>query len=875
MAVPKNTKLKQRRRGTGPTMPIIGAGNPPVSNSQSDPPYTSAVPPAGVEDDKEMTFQETPILNTAFEKKIGYSPEKLRKLFENDQWTPLKEARTGGPQGTQYVVPDPGTPIGRLKNRITALIRDGRFNNFRDYRYFAAIDLAYNIPMSQTTPTLIRSLYERGAEGSPEQTVKDWGLSETDLFNDVEMTDAAGAVVKKKKLNTQVFYKIFIPLVKAYTTIRLAKIYNDRNQYPFLKFEPVHYTEQGRMQCEAVTNLVQEMAADYGFPAVLRQVILGKLLYGQQFMFPSEVWHVEKQKDDEGKEYVEREGLRYQLPHPSRVIWDYQQRISSFNSDTGSEYAAHWRVMKFGDVERNPNYWNKSRVSYGTNWFDMGIAANFFTEVYPCVERIYDDITMPWNTNDAACRERMMAFYNTSDNERPVFVTDLFIKLRPCDWGLSDYEYPIWNRFVVASDCDVIWAEPIPYRPVLVDLYDPQEMQYRQSSLALEIIPFQDHLSNVLSQVLLSIKSNLAKIVMYDEAQVDITVAKDMKTEQRSFSSLQFIPFDSREAKVMQVDPTKAFVPISFPQQNTSEQMQAINTVVSVLERLLGMSSQELGAPASHEQTATESRIINTSTSTRIDYTASLTDEFIDAWKCQIFTAARNFCDDDFLTTVTATDAQSMAVLQQMDGFEIIGSREGRATIKGKWSRLDYHALVSSRDALQRVNQPGVAQVMIQSIQPAIPLILKANGAKALLTLLQQIAALAGCPKDFRFDNLPPLPPEAPDPLQGLKEQVNFKDLPDDAKAAFLSYLFKSIGYQPGPQTVMPGVQQTQQTLAKVLPKVVQQHTQDTLSTIRPLVAEVKTQQDEEMKLKAELAVLTQKVDQIFRWAKQAQRVPR
>ena len=857
MAVPKKTALKPRRKNTGATLPaVMGASNPPTSNAQDDPPYTSAVAPKGVERTASTYFQETAtrVEQTDFERKVGMDPDKLRKLFD------VKNP------------PDPGSAIGRLKNRITALIRDGRFNNFRDYRRYAAIDLAYNVPMAQMTPTLMRTMFNRGLEGEAiSQSAKDWGLAETDLYNDVETTDASGARVKKKVLNHRTFFNIFIPLVKAYVTIRLAKIYNDRNQYPFFKFEPVHYTEQARMECEMITNQVQEMATDYGFPAVLRQVILGKLLYGQQFMFPSEVWNVEMQEDNDGKEYVSREGLRYEIPHPTRTFWDLSKRVSTFNYDTGCEYAGHWRVMKFGDIQRNPNFWNKERISYGTNWFDMGLAGNFFTEVYPCVGKIYDDITMTWNQNDAAAKERMLALYNTSDNERPVFVTDLFIKLRPKDWGLSDYNYPIWSRFVVASDCDVVWAEPIPYRAVLVDLYDPNELQYGQSSLAIEVIPFQDHLGNVLSQILCSIKSNLAKVVFYDQNQVNIELAKDMKTEQRETSSILYVPFDPRHDRAAQQDISKAFLPMSFPQMNTGEQTQAIQTIITVLERLLGMSSQELGAAASHEQTATESRIINTSTSTRIDYTSSMTDEFIDCWKMQIVEASKNFADPEFLTTVTGVDEQSIDILRAL-GYELVGTRDVRATVKGNWSKLDYHSLVSSRDALTRINQPGVAQVMAQSIGPAAPLIAQLAGPKVLLSLYDTIAQMAGCPKDWRFVGLPMQPPQPPDILDKLKETLatNFKDLPDDAKAALLAAMLGPIGYKPGPQTVMPGVQQTQQTLQKVLPKVAAAHSQATLSAMKPLVAEVQTQQHEEMKIKAQLAELSAKFDQLMAIIKSA-----
>jgi hypothetical protein len=56
------------------------------------------------------------------------------------------------------------------------------------------------------------------------------------------------------------------------------------------------------------------------------------------------------------------------------------------------------------------------------------------------------------------------------------------------------------------------------------------------------------------------------------------------------------------------------------------------------MQRAVGMSEQEVGGTASHEQSAEEIRTIHTATGHRAEYVASWVDFSFEAWKRQLFT---------------------------------------------------------------------------------------------------------------------------------------------------------------------------------------------------------------------------------------------
>lgn len=662
----------------------------------------------------------------------------------------------------------PSEEVKRLTNRIRDRIIEARRKNLSEYRLYAAIDIAYEAPFAQTTPTLVRDILNRklDAKGTCE-ALSCWGLSQEELFLE-RVVDGKSILVP----NPPTFFSVLVPLVKAYVTIRLAKLFNDRNQTPLLKYEPLKSTEEDRTICEIITDIVQTMSTQYGYPAVLRQSILQSLLYAQCLVFPREAWNEETQlayaEDGSIKPFRVREGLRYYMPHPTRMYLDPYHRPSTINTSSGVEYGGYWCVKRYADILGNSTYWNTDKVSYGNNnWFDMAVAGNYFTEVYPCTMR------MPEIGQVKGDREKSLNFYTHSEADKAVFVTEHFECLNPKENGLGDYDYPVWFRFVMANDNTVLWCEPIGYTPILSMQYDANELASRSSSLALEIIPWQDQLGNALSQILLTAKANQMHLIFYDKNIVDKSVADDLaRGGNKLYRGATLVPYDGRQAMHAQNDVSRAFQKIDFTPHSTAELVNVIGTILNLLERLLVMSAQETGGSQSHEVTAEEVRVISNSTSTRVTYTGTFIEEFTEAWKQQNYEALMNYMDEEFVVSVKALTDDQVAKLKAI-GLNVGETKEGRSIISGRTKKhLFIEGFASPRDNMDRTNNPAIAQVMLQTIQSVAsnPVLMQAVGPEQIVDYLNQAAVLAGAARDFKLRIQPGAKPE--EQAQQSQEQI-------------------------------------------------------------------------------------------------------
>lgn len=647
----------------------------------------------------------------------------------------------------------------RLVNIIRTRCQDGRIMNFRDYRIYAAIDMAYDAPFNQVTPTLVRNLIDKNT--SYEETlkaVKAWGLTQCNLF--CNRTNPLNGKVETV-FNAPTFFQVLVPLVKSYVTIRLAKLFNDRNNTPLFKYEALKDTARNRVACEVVTDLMQAMTTQFGYSSDLRNAIFKTLMYSICLQFPREAWYHEKQEQTDGSTKTEREGLRYVQPHPTRMFWDQFYGVSTFNTNSGCEYAGYWSIRRFGELYANKLLWNRDKVGIGTNWFEHSMAGTYFTEVYPCTMS-YPAI-MPERDTD---RETRAYYSGTNDLDKAVFVTEVFQKLVPKDYGLGTYESPVWFRFLMASDDTVMWAEPLAYTPVVYFGYDADDARSRNPSMALEILPWQDHLGNVLSQILLTTKQNLANVVFYDTNIVDKTeVEKLQNSGELLYRGLNLVGFDSFKNNRAGLDAGKAFEPVMLPKMSTGELTNTISTIISILERLLVMSAQEIGSAASHQQSAQEIRTISDNTSTRVAYTGAFIDDAIDAWKRQLYEASLAYMDRKYASQVS-TDIPELDKVLDALGMTKKEVSPSKTSVEGTLDKLTLEGFASQRDGPDRGSDTQTATVLMQTVQAVAgnPLLAQSVGVPTILQLLSQAARLGGAPKDFELRASPEAQAQAQQP---------------------------------------------------------------------------------------------------------------
>lgn len=636
--------------------------------------------------------------------------------------------------------------------RLRTLIRD-RINRGMDYtltnwRTWKAVDIAYDAPLHQYTPTIMRTLMSGCTSVDKAKNIcSGWGISE-DAFLCKVKEGGKDAL----RLNVPQIFTTLLPFTLAYTSVRVAKIFNDRNLMPLLKYEPAIATAKNKARCQVITQLVQRMTATMGYATTLQRMILNPLLYSVGMMFPEEPWFKDTQEDAEGKEFCVRQGVRYVLPHISRMFYDLNYPLASFNTDTGCEYAGYFTIKRYRDVVGNPLYWNKEKITYGTDWIGGPGYSDYFTQAYPCV------LELPKRTNPLgdSNREDAAVYYQSGDSDKAIFVTPLFMKLVPKDWDLGDYKYPVWFRFFIAADDTVIYAEPYPYRPVTVTQYDPDQNRAQNASLALEIIPFQDLLGNLLTQIVLTIKRNLANVTFYDtNLNIDGAMTQFAQQNQWQYAGLQFIGYDStRQKMVNAADPRNSFHQITFPFADTSQMFGAINTVISLLERLLVISPQEIGSAASHQQSKHEIVVIDQNTTNRVAYTASFIDEAIDAWKSQLYDALICYADEEFVAEVTADLPDAQKVIEEL-GFKLENYDKStrKYYVKGNKKALALEGFASTKDGPDRGNDVAAGQAMalgIQSINQN-PQAAAIADPVSILEGLTEAAKMSGAPDDFKI----------------------------------------------------------------------------------------------------------------------------
>lgn len=670
-------------------------------------------------------------------RKHGVTSEKWKSAFTGD-------------------LTDPDSKVKALNDLILSRINEGMTRSLREAKHWAALDAAFDASFYAVTPTLARSLLSgKMSNEGVLKAAQDWGLTHMIKSETVNGKHC-------QTIDLPAFFAVTVPIAKAYVIIRTAKIFNDRNLQPLFKYEPSRLTQTNKMRCEIITDRVQRMVSQMDYPGVMRQGILNKNIYGISLMFPAESWYTEKQlveKDGKEVEKIVKEGLRYNLPHPSRTAYDLNYRVGTFNSDTGCSWAFYWQVQRYGDIKDNDAYWNTSKISYGTNW--MNFAPTFFATVYPCVMKFPEGCSTGTSTPGgagASDRESQAGFYASEQSDQAVTLTQMFMKIRPKKYGLGDYDHPVWSRFVVAGDTTVVYAEPLAYNPVIYRGYDAHEERELNTSLVLEAIPFQDHISNLLTQQLLTIKQNLTAAVFVNEDAIGKgTMDKVHNLGQKLYTEVTFIPYSGKMVQFAGKDLKEAFIPVNFPRLDTTAILQGIRSMLDMMERVLVMSSQEIGAAASHEQTAQETRVIQQSTSNRLSFTASYDDDADLAWKKQLYDALMAYGDDEMYAQIG--DTVTKDVKASLEKLEFTVEEEGdqkkntKTLVKGGKTALLYEEFASNRAASDRVDNVALSNAMVQLLQvvTANPALFAAIGPVQSVQMLNEIANLAGFAKDFKL----------------------------------------------------------------------------------------------------------------------------
>ena len=658
-----------------------------------------------------------------------------------------------------------------IRTRIVA----AREKSVSDWRKWYAMDRAYDVPFNQITPTMLSGIEQKDSKGPVNQTIKaQFDLLNEKTFNKIKVQDPkSGKDIEKTEVDIPTFFQVFVPIARAYLTMRHGKLMGDFDQTPFLKYEPALSTAKSRMQCQAVTNRIERQGADMGYRDTWKQFTFNYLHYGISMAFPREEWYWDEHEQEDGTMRIDREGLRYHVPHPCRVDYDLSYPISTLNSDTGCSYALYWKAVKFGEIRRNKAWWNSDKVSLGsTDWWTN--AGMFFNTMYGTAAIRFPIDWRPSNTDrETAFADRMM-FYGPEQDEKPCLQTELFQKLIPSEYGLGDYDKPVWFRFVVASEYSVLYAAPLAYCPVWTAPYDADENRSDTASMTMELIPFQDHFTQLMSQYILAVKQNLVNITFVDTDMFAATEKKDDSWFERLkrmgteiYSKINFLPISGakwKKAMIGQNGAPSVFQQFKFPNMNTVELLNAMQSILQVTERMMGISSQEVGQSASHELRVDEVRAINSSANVRVAATMRPLTRAMMAWMKQLYDALMCYGSEDMWAQIPFEASIDKSMLQQF-GFDWDEAKnpstpsDNTIVVNFRKSAVSLLEFASSRPQDQRSNNAAAAAQMLAALSQAlaVPIVLQTIG-RQVIPLLNQVFQMAGFPSDFKLDDHGDLP---------------------------------------------------------------------------------------------------------------------
>ena len=112
---------------------------------------------------------------------------------------------------------------------------------------------------------------------------------------------------------------------------------------------------------------------------------------------------------------------------------------------------------------------------------------------------------------------------------RIMFITQMYMRVNPKRDGLGEYPHDVWLKLTVASDETVLYAEYLPSMPAVYGGINENDDRMANISVAHEIMPYQDQLTNILNSMLEQMKMSMFKIFAIDQDALDDDVKDYIK----------------------------------------------------------------------------------------------------------------------------------------------------------------------------------------------------------------------------------------------------------------------------------------------------------------------------------------------------------
>lgn len=672
----------------------------------------------------------------------------------------------------------------KIEELIASRIDEAILNNLKSSHLHGAVDLAWDSStITRKTVPLVMYAQRR--------------IAMQECVTSLEQLQCDRAYVKRDKAGRPVSVdcpkptEVNVNLVRSIITRRVAaQSARFTNLYPFFKYETRGTSEGDKLRGDLLSQRVDIMADQYGYRTGQIGWTRDMLLYPHTIVFPSCKWDREVEwyleDDDLAEEFktgsktpksrVRREGVPMVAPHPSRVFYDVSHPVGSINSDTGCEWFGFWDVVRFSEIDRNYDYFNRRDIGYypdASNWFysySPYFSQYFCTVNPPCTQEQLSQV------ND---RKAVMGLYTSDHEDASVYRAHFYWKIKPNQWRLGDYPHDVWMHLTVANSHTVVHAEVMPDCPGFVYQYNGSTQRLLGLSMAHDIMPFQDQLTNLYSELLECVKRDLFGITILnlDAFPTDnpdaLKALNDFRTAMDGddfFSKITRLEVSLIKMKDLGVDFDRVFrLYRQDSGRQLSEIIQAISQTIALSERVMALSPQEQAQLSPRETSATEVQIIAGTTENIYQFISDAIDEGRAAMKRYIYNALISLGSEEIELPVINRYRKAVA---EKEGFRVtdletvnsIDSTSPRQfSVQGSKRNLIAEYIFNSRDGADRASNIQSAQTLTQLLgilmQPAIlAKLTNENMAEIINAIIRQ----SGAGVDVVIE---PQPGEGPNPV--------------------------------------------------------------------------------------------------------------
>ncbi len=370
------------------------------------------------------------------------------------------------------------------------------------------------------------------------------------------------------------------------------------------------------------------------------------------------------------------------------------------------------------------------------------------------------------------------------------------MRVNPKRWGMGRYAHPVWLRVLVAADDTVVFAEWLPSLPAIYFGHNEDDTRLLNISTAHEIMPWQDQLSNIFSQLLMKMKHALFRVILVNTDVIGPAIVKALRENldsPRYYINPHLLEVSfNQEAKELGLDLDKCFRVIGAAEGTNANESEYINNafkaiiqILAIMERLLNMSPQEQGQPAPREITAEEVAAIESTTQATYNAIGTSIDEARAAWKRIIYEAAMAHASEEAVH-LPVSQRFTKATIEKA-GFTVVSAPEPEGstakrgyTVIGTKTKLVHNYVFTSRDGGDRSSNRESAQILQQFLVGILPVIgPEALGKQRIFDIVNEMFRLLSS-YDLKLevhegDNDAMMAPSTEEKISAIQNQVGEK----------------------------------------------------------------------------------------------------